>query len=80
MLYRVEEAQRASIVAVPERVIAYSEKGGTVFLLDLQKDKHEICGQFKVDFGSGPHWAHPVVANGVLYIRHGKELAAYSIK
>ena len=30
--------------------------------------------------GNGMHWAHPVVCNGRLYIRHGDALLAYDIK
>jgi len=78
VLYKVEEVQTPSIMAAPGRVIAYSEKGD-VFLLDLQKDKYTICGKLPVDYGEKQHWAHPVIANGVLYIRHGKELAAYAV-
>jgi hypothetical protein len=33
-----------------------------------------------VKFGSQQHWSSPVIANGVLYIRHGDALAAYDLK
>jgi hypothetical protein len=29
---------------------------------------------------TGPFWAHPVIHNGVLYIRHTNALMAYNIK
>ena len=77
--YRIDEAQRASMVSVPGLLVAYAERGGTVFLIKADSDHYEIRGSFKVDYGSGPHWAHPSVANGVLYIRHGRDLAAYAI-
>jgi outer membrane protein assembly factor BamB len=34
---------------------------------------------FKVTKGSKEHFAHPVINRGVLYIRHGEFLGAYSI-
>lgn len=37
-------------------------------------------GTFKVTMGSKEHFSHPVVADGVLYIRHGEALMAYLIK
>jgi hypothetical protein len=77
--YRVDEAQRASVALVPGFVIAYAERGGTVHLIEAGTASYTIKGRFKVGFGEGPHWAHPSVANGVLYIRHGKDLAAYAI-
>jgi len=30
--------------------------------------------------GTGNHWAHPVINNGVLYFRHGDALMACQIK
>ncbi|MBN1197892.1 MAG: PQQ-like beta-propeller repeat protein [Bacteroidales bacterium] len=34
---------------------------------------------FLVPFGEDQHWAHPVIADGTLYIRHGGSLMAYDI-
>ncbi|MCL1921171.1 MAG: PQQ-binding-like beta-propeller repeat protein [Kiritimatiellaeota bacterium] len=78
-LYRVEEAESASLVKTPARLIAYSQKDGTVFLLEADAAKYAVKGSFRVTYGEGPHWAHPVVANGTLYIRHGAVLAAYQV-
>lgn len=77
--YRVDEVKRASLVRVPGFLIAYAESGGNVFLIETGAASYAVKGQFKVGFGDGPHWAHPSVANGVLYIRHGKDLAAFDI-
>jgi hypothetical protein len=40
----------------------------------------EIVSKFKVKMGTKEHFAHPVIKNGVLYIRHGKALMAFDIK
>jgi outer membrane protein assembly factor BamB len=37
-------------------------------------------GTFKIEKGSKEHFSHPVIANGVLYVRHGKALMAYLVK
>lgn len=29
---------------------------------------------------NGPHWSHPAIADGILYIRHGNAVMAYKIK
>ena len=79
-LYRVEEVPNASLVKTPERLIAYSEKKGEVFLLEANVATYTIKGKFPVMYGEGPHWAHPVVANGVLYVRRHDTLVAYDIK
>jgi hypothetical protein len=40
----------------------------------------KVLGKAKVTLGSGTHWAHPVINEGKLYIRHGSTLIAYKIK
>ena len=52
---------------------------GDVNLVSYQDEKMEVKGTFKVKEGTGHHFAHPVIANGVLYIRHGDALLAYKI-
>jgi hypothetical protein len=39
----------------------------------------ERTGKFTVTEGTNNHWAHPTIANGRLYIRHGDTLMAYNI-
>ncbi len=41
----------------------------------------ELVGSFEIpEGGKGKSWAHPVVCNGRLYIRHGDFLYAYSVR
>ena len=39
-----------------------------------------VVSRFEVTRGKGQHWAHPVIADGVLYIRHGDVLMAFDIR
>jgi len=39
-----------------------------------------IFATFKVEKGPKKHFSHPVIANGTMYIRHGKSLMAYDIQ
>jgi outer membrane protein assembly factor BamB len=57
----------------------YSENGN-VNLIKLNDTKMELTGKFKCDKGTKEHFAHPVIKNGVLYLRHGRALLAYNIK
>ena len=52
---------------------------GTLALVPAVPEKFEPVSRFKVAEGDGEHWAHPVIANGRLYIRHGDALIAYDI-
>lgn len=57
----------------------YNEKG-TVGIVNPFKDKMELISSFKITKGTKEHFSHPVIKNGILYIRHGKSLMAYNIK
>lgn len=59
-------------------LIGYGEKGD-VGLARVSKDGLQELSKFKVNQGSGHHWAHPALADGVLYIRHGESLMAYQV-
>lgn len=54
-------------------------KAGAMDLVKVSPAGMELAGRFSVTEGEGNHWAHPVIANGVLYIRHGDALIAYKI-
>ena len=68
-----------SIIFTDNKFIIYGNNG-TVNLVGYDQKQFEAAGQLKVKEGSGHHFSHPVVSNGILYIRHGDALAAYSIK
>lgn len=56
----------------------YADKG-TLFLVDPSNRLKEVSS-FKINKGTKEHFAHPVIDNGKLYIRHGKYLGVYNIK
>ena len=68
-----------SIIYTDNKFIIYGNNG-TVNLVNYEHRQLETASQFKVKEGSGHHFSHPVVANGVMYIRHGNALMAYRIK
>jgi len=72
------ETGSGSIIYADDMLYTYSHKSGKVCLID--SEIFEIKGTFKVEKGTGEHFSHPVIKNGVLYIRHGNALLAYDIK
>ena len=56
----------------------YSEKG-EVALVKMDRNSFEINGRFEVPLGTDQHWAHPVIHDKRLYIRHGDALMVYEI-
>lgn len=53
---------------------------GEVGLIKPENGKMTLISKFKIKKGSKEHFAHPAIANGVLYIRHGNIMQAYNIK
>jgi outer membrane protein assembly factor BamB len=58
----------------------YYTQSGKVNLVKPQDGKLELISSFKITKGTREHFAHPVIKNGILYIRHGNALMAYDIK
>jgi len=71
---------KGSVVSAEGMLYFYEEKTGYIGLLKPDPEKFEMISNFRVEAGSGPYWAHPVIHNGVLYLRHGEALMAYDIK
>ena len=80
VIYTVKEAKKTSFCILSNgMMITYDEKGGKVLLLKVDANKYEVKGSFKINYGNNEHWSSPVVAHGVLYLRHGKGIAAFDV-
>jgi outer membrane protein assembly factor BamB len=72
---------KGSIIAAEGLLYIYDEKSGNVGLVKANPEKFDLVSSFQVKQGdAGPFWAHPVIHNGVLYLRHTNALMAYNIK
>jgi outer membrane protein assembly factor BamB len=70
---------KGSIIFADKMLYCYDEKAGFVGLVK-PAGKFDVVSQFKIKKGSGPYWAHPVIDNGKLYVRHGEALMVYALK
>ncbi len=71
---------KGSVIVSDDMLYLYEEKSGNVALVEPSTEKLNIVSTFKVEDGTGPHWAHPAIYNGKLFIRHGNVLLVYNIK
>ena len=78
--YEHEWQTKGSIIAADNMLYLYEERRGHIGLVEPDPNNFEIVSSFRNRLGFGPHWAHPVIKEGVLYIRHGKVLSAFKIK
>jgi outer membrane protein assembly factor BamB len=71
---------KGSAIYADGMLYLYEEKNGNIALVEPSAEKLKIVSTFTVDAGTGPHWAHPAIYNGRLFIRHGDVLMVYNIK
>lgn len=69
---------KGSVTYADGRIYGYTEDGKVV-LVDPDPKNFKVVGELEIKDGEGHHWAHPVVNDGVLYIRHGDVLMAYDV-
>lgn len=62
------------------KLYCWEERTGNFALVNPTPEKFDIVSTFKVEYGSGPHWAHPYIADGKLLLRHGAVLMVFNIK
>jgi len=70
---------RGSTIAADCMLYVFTEKG-KVNLVNPKPEGMKLVSSFKITKGSKEFFTHPVIRNGVLYIRHGEALMAYSIR
>jgi len=69
---------KGNIIYAEGLLYCYGENGDFALVRPNPK-KFDVISSFEIDEGSGPHWAHPVISNGRLFIRHGEVLQVYDI-
>jgi outer membrane protein assembly factor BamB len=79
IIYSSNKFGDGNIIMADGRMYCYSEKG-EMALVSADPSSFNVISSFKVPLGSDQHWAHPVIDNGKLYIRHGNALMVYKIK
>ena len=68
------------IVSAADGMLYVYALDGKVYLVKPNPAAFEPVSQFTVSEGTNEHWAHPTIANGRFYIRHGDALMVYDIK
>lgn len=76
--YSSTEMGKGVVIAANTKLIGYSERG-ELFLAEADPSGLNVISKTKITLGSEQHWAHPVISDGILYVRHGAVLIAYQI-
>ncbi len=79
VMWTAPATKMAVVVAADGMLYVYGQDG-TMYLVKPNPTAFEPVSQFTISEGTNEHWAHPTIANGRLYIRHGDALMSYDIK
>ncbi|MDA1231422.1 MAG: PQQ-binding-like beta-propeller repeat protein, partial [Planctomycetota bacterium] len=75
-----EHGMKGSVVYADKKII-FRNEGGPVVLLAADSKEFKELGRFEQSNRSGrPAWAHPVIADGKLYLRDQDKMLVYNLK
>lgn len=77
--YVTDWSTKGAMIMADGLLYAYNERGN-VGLIKPDPEEFKVTSQFKITKGAGTHWAHPFIADGKLFMRHGEVLMVFDIK
>jgi outer membrane protein assembly factor BamB len=80
VMYDEPWINKGSIISADNKLYCFEEKTGRVGLVKPNPKKFEVVSSFKINKGTGMYWAHPMINDGKLFIRHGAFLMVYNVK
>jgi outer membrane protein assembly factor BamB len=78
-MYTSNEIGHGVVIYADGMLYCYSQRG-ELAMVEADPSGFKVVSKTRVTMGSEQHWAHPVIYDGVLYLRHGKALIAYKVK
>ncbi len=70
---------KGSIIYADDMLYCLGEKG-KMGLVEANPDEFKLVSMFDLPMREGPCWTHPVIADGILYLRWDDNLYVYDIK
>ena len=67
------------VVIEADQMLYYYNFQGHLKLVSYEQGKMKELSSFKIMRGDKEHFSHPMIHNGVLYLRHGSVLMAFNI-
>lgn len=78
-LYSSRALGDGNIIMADGLFYCYSEKG-EMALVSGTPSSFDVISKFQITMGTDPHWSHPVIYQGRMYLRHGDALMVYNLK
>jgi len=76
--YASADLGKGVVIYADGMLYCYSDRG-ELALVKADPSGFKVISKTSVTHGSEQHWAHPVIYDGVLYLRHGNALMAYKV-
>ncbi len=77
--YKHDFGGKSSVIFADGMLYYYQERSGEIALVRPNPEEFEMISSFKIEHGTGPHWAHPTIYDKKLFIRHGETVMVYDI-
>ena len=78
--YQIRKFTPGTVIATSDGMVYAYSYNGEMGLLQPTETGFNIKGSFKLEKRREVHIAHPVIHNGILYIRYMNQLMAYDIR
>ena len=78
--YNAAWNNKGSMIYADGLLYIYEEQKGNVAIVKPDPSGFQVISSFQIKKGTGPHWAHPFIQGGKLFLRHGDVLMVYNLK
>ena len=78
--YIARELGGGNIIWADGLFYCYAEREGEIALVEGTPEEFRVISKFTVPHCTAEHWAHPVISNGMLLVRHGDAMMVYNVK
>jgi len=70
----------SAAIVYADKKLYFRYQDGVMAMIDTDTSNYKLLGKFKLATHNGESWPHPVIVDGILYIRDQDELVAYEIR
>ncbi len=70
---------KGAVIYADGMLYCYSDRG-ELALVEATPSGFNLVSKTRVTMGSEQHWAHPMIHDGMLYVRHGSALIVYKVE
>jgi len=67
-----------AVICADQKLFYYTMRGEMI-LFDIKEQTLKETARFRIKKGTREHFAHPVLHNGILYVRHGNSIIGYDV-